>query len=91
MSKATAKLVAGRNGGRAVAWIAGEPQGLSRQYVFPPNVAIEVTAADAAALAAGTIETGGRRFVVTGGESAAPKPETKPAAAMAPSAPEAKA
>lgn len=64
MAKVKATLTHGRNGGRAVAWIAGVPQGFSRQYVFPAGKSLEIDEADADALRAGKIDTGGRVFVV---------------------------
>lgn len=81
MSKPTATLTAGRDGGRPITWIAGQPQGFTKQYVFPPNRPIEVDMDDAAAILAGTIETGGRGLKVDGYAPKAPAPA--PAAALA--------
>lgn len=64
MGKVRVTLTHGRNGGRAVAWIAGLPQGFTRQYVFPAGKPLEIDEADADALVAGKIETGGRVFDV---------------------------
>lgn len=75
MAKAT--LTHGRNGGRAVAWIAGVPQGFSRQYVFPAGKPLEIDDADAALIQSGKAELGGRVFEVERDS----KPVTPPTAA----------
>lgn len=62
---AKAQIVSGKGGGRAIAWIAGIPQGFSRQYVFPARGEIEIADVDAAAILAGEIDTGGRTLEVT--------------------------
>lgn len=72
MAKAT--LTHGRNGGRAHDWIAGVPQGFSRQYVFPAGRALEIDDADAALIQTGKAELGGRVFEVVRD----PKPAAPP-------------
>lgn len=62
--RAMATLTHGRDGGRAVAWIAGVPHGFTRQYLFPAGQPLVIDDADAEALKAGKITTGGRRFDV---------------------------
>lgn len=71
---ATATLVS-RNGGRPHAWIAGLPQGFSKQYVFPAGKPLEIDEVDAAALRAGKIALDGRVFEVS---PAPPKPALDP-------------
>jgi hypothetical protein len=61
---ATATLT-GRNGERPRAWIAGTAAGFSRQYEFPAGRPLVIDEVDAAALRAGTIDTGGRVFAVS--------------------------
>lgn len=76
MAKAT--LTHGRNGGRAHDWIAGVPQGFSRQYVFPAGRPLDIDDADAALIQSGKAELGGRVFEVVRD----PKPAAPPAAVV---------
>lgn len=82
---ATATLTHGRDGGRPIAWIAGEAAGFSQQYEFPAGKPLQIADVDATALRAGKIDTGGRTFEVTGEVKTAPSAEidkTPPVASM---------